>query len=517
MREHRGADRDPAAAPEPASPAVVRRGFPETVLRLQRQVGNLATRSMLGPTVQRQAAGTAIPAAVANANAEAAETARRIPGLLRDMLRSGNRTIRNTAQLYLGARPRLGWVPLTRRTDSAALARDRHTSGLDYFFTGLTQPPWRPGGPVPPGTHELPPRAIGTILDNLALIRGRNHHGAVLADHEMQSSLVHETSHALVGSYGQHPGTRDRASFDRYRDEFRAYFIDPLDSRFPSMDPDRRAEEIRRHLVGTGPTPDTDYPDLQAAYWTNHAFRTQVNAHNRPDGYNLTNSPRLDGLFRMLTAARTNPSTVDTVVLAITLLPDAERAEAASSSLIRNLVLAVGDPGTRRIRRALDAAIPVEYPRALNPGGSARVAGFYEALIRGDPAGIKATYGSLNSAERTQLATNPATMVLLDTRVDLVRMRACIVAMVISGIPEQFDAVDRFLGACLDEGTAAVLSLSPVVAPSARLLAAARAMTLVTRLALYRLSEDARVTYVESLPPPVSRPVIAILRGERNP
>jgi hypothetical protein len=76
--------------------------------------------------------------------------------------------------------------------------------------------------------------------------------------------------------------------------------------------------------------------------------------------------------------------------------------------------------------------------------------------------------------------------------------------------------VAAFISACLDELANAVLH-TPGTAPAPATLAAVRAMTLDARLGFYRLTEDARVQYVEALPAPIARPLIAILRGERDP
>ncbi|MET0966575.1 MAG: hypothetical protein ABWZ02_09275, partial [Nakamurella sp.] len=58
---------------------------------------------------------------------------------------------------------------------------------------------------------------------------------------------------------------------------------------------------------------------------------------------------------------------------------------------------------------------------------------------------------------------------------------------------------------------------TPRTAPSARMLGAIRAMTFETRLGFYRLSADARAQFVEVLPDLIERPIIAILRGDRDP
>jgi hypothetical protein len=299
---------------------------------MQRWAGNAATRSWLSTTepapgqlsVQLQPAPPAAPAAaVAAANADTVHTQDRLTSVLQDMLRSTNRTFRNTAELYTGAAPRLSWTPMTRRSDSAAIATLLGTTGTrKYFFLGVTEPPWAGGPALPPGTKQFEPGVAGTVQGTTAQIRGRSSSGTEYPDRALASFFTHETSHILVALYGEHPVTStDAASFDRYKDEFRAYFIDPYDSRYADLEPDRRAAAIRTALVGssaTNPNPATHaYNQLQAAYRSNPSFKDHVDRHNRRDGFNLTSSPRLDRLFQILTAAGMDPSKVDDVVVAI--------------------------------------------------------------------------------------------------------------------------------------------------------------------------------------------------------
>ncbi|MGH3767452.1 MAG: hypothetical protein ACRDS0_29360 [Pseudonocardiaceae bacterium] len=520
------------------------------MLWLQRHVGNVATRTWLsqigsvaqhrgtvaqhrGTVAQRQAVGGGIAApakamaAVAAANADAADTSRRVTAVLQDMLRSANPTVRNTAQLYTVSSPRLTWTPMTRRSDSAAIAHQLGTVGvMEYFFTGLTQPAWTPGNPPPANTKEFEPGVGGTIQGNIALIRSRLPSGEAYSDRTLASVLVHETSHVLVRSYGEHPRVADPRSFDRYKSEFRSYFIDPFDENFSGLKPDNKPARIREKLVGKGrtdPNPATNpYRPLQEAYWgkppahvRDLTFVGQVDTHIRPDGFNLTSSPRLDALFTVLTAAAADPSKVDDVVLAITRLPSAERAEAATSTLIQTRSQALGGAAFQRIHLALNAPTSVEYTGALNPDNSGRITGFYDALVLDSPDGIKAAYGLLNPTERGRLSMNAATLVFINRHVSM-RNGACVVGMVNSGSVGQFDAVNRFIDACLDTLSDAARYVV-LTAPPAPLLAAARGMAYETRLGFYRLSKDACTEYVEALPPPVSRPMIAILRGEREP
>ncbi|NUU17774.1 hypothetical protein HP550_10995 [Cellulomonas humilata] len=460
--------------------------------------------------------------AVAAAIADAVSTQNRMSAQLQEMLRSTNATVRNTAQLYTGPSPRLTWTPMTRRSDSAAMATQLGTTGTrEYFFTGVTQPAWTAGSPMPAGTRVFEPDVGGTIQGGVALIRGHSSDGTEYPARTLASTLVHETSHTLVASYGEHPGTStDSGSFDRYKDEFRAYFVDPYDQRFGGLTPDRRAGDIRTLLVGASaanPAPATNaYRDLQAAYWTNATFRGQVDRHTRPDGFNLTSSPRLDQLFGLLTAAGTDASKVDDAILVIIRLPVAERTEAAAASMVETLLQPLSEPARQRVRRALGAPSVPAYTAELNPDNSPRITWFYDSLVRGDPAGITTTYGRLTPVERGRLALNAATLVFVDRHLDNVRTRACTVAMINTGSIDQFHAVDRFVGACLDELANELLG-TPRTAPSPALLAALRAMAFEARIGFYRLTEDARIRYVEVLPAPIQRPLISVLRGERDP
>jgi hypothetical protein len=496
----------------------------EEVLRMQRQAGNAATGSWLArsqPTaahvLQRQVVAPAAQAAAA-AEADAVHTRNRLTAVLQTMLTSTNSTVRNTAQLYV-ASPRLTFLPMTLRSDSAAIATRLGTTGTrEYLFTGVIQPTWAGGAALPAGTEVFDPGVAGTIEGSAALIRGRRTNGNPYSDRALSSFFTHETSHILVRSYGQHPNTAgDAGSFDRYKDEFRAYFIDPYDSRFGRLEPDRRAVAIRTHLVGTSatqPNPATNaYSELQGAYWTNAAFKRQVDNHTRPDGFNVTSSPRLDQLFQLLTAAGTDPARVDGVVLAIVRLPIAERTEAAGASLVATLVQALDDAAQTRVRRALTAPTSSEYTEGLNRGRSPRVIRFQDALVRGEPGALKVTYRQLNDAERARMSMDPALRLFIDRHVDQVRTRACVVAMVTTQSIDQFDAVDRFITACLGE-LARSITGRPSKAPAP--VVALRAMTFEARIGFYRLSEEARRRFVETMPAPVSRPVIAILRGDRE-
>ena len=128
-------------------------------------------------------------------------------------------------------------------------------------------------------------------------------------------TLVHETSHILVSDYGEHPGTTtDSGSFDRYRDEFRAYFVEPggvLRARSrPTPAPTRSATTWSAPARAPAATPTSTPPSGPTPHATN-TFRTQVLAHRRPDGFNLDNSPYLDRLVHLLRDQQAGRATVE--------------------------------------------------------------------------------------------------------------------------------------------------------------------------------------------------------------
>ena len=106
-------------------------------------------------------------------------------------------------------------------------------------------------------------------------------------------------------------------------------------------------------------------------------------------------------------------------------------------------------------------------------------------------------------------------MVYIDHNVVQPRKRACVYDMVTSRSATQFAAMEHFLDECFFThiGT---YGDAPTEIPG-DLRAAARGLTLDSRLALYRLVEDARKSHVDNLPPAVSKPLLLILRGDADP
>ena len=525
---------EPARAEPPRGAA----GTPAQVLALQRHAGNAAVGRLLQRDEDHGATAVAEPGAVAApagpaaapvpgqaaAEAVAVETVTRIDKAIAEMAKAtDNPTISNTAQLLRGSPPRVRFTPMTPRSDSETIrtARGQAAGSVVYFVTGTTQPPLgaTPGSP-PAGTLEKGPNVMGTIKgDNLVIIRGRDGNGTWRSEEDIKGALIHESSHILVKSYGEHPDTKtDAASFDRYKDEFRAYFVEQFGDFADEKDLDKRAAKIKRHLIGASLADNKGYSNLRNAYWTLPAgdkFRTDIDNHKRPDGFNLTNSIRLDELFAALGPAAADPFAVDDVMVAVNRLTAAERVEARSSSLIRAKADACGADAAKRIFAALDAPAKTEYTSRLNPGSNPRIARLYEELARSDPERIRDAFTALKPEERGELQFNPATMVFVDHNILEPRKRACVYAMLTSRSSTQYLAMESFLEECFLTYIGSYGD--PPTELPAELRAAAKRLTLFSRLALYRLVEDARKESVDVLPPPVSKPLLLILRGDSDP
>lgn len=132
---------------------------------------------------------------------------------------------------------------MTLRSDTTQLNVTLGTSPATtaYFFHGLKQDNQIPLSP-----------SVGGISDpdkGFIYLRGRDMSGKWYSNEELMGSFVHESSHVLVHSYGQHPkSSLDAASFDRYKDEFRAYCISYPYTRIEDFD--ARADAIREYIVG---------------------------------------------------------------------------------------------------------------------------------------------------------------------------------------------------------------------------------------------------------------------------
>jgi hypothetical protein len=526
-------------APAPVARVTAPPQSPQQLLALQGQIGNAAVGRMLqrhedhdGETAvaEPQQAAPGAPAAAkvpgqAAAEADAAETITRIDKAIDVMAKTtDNPTVKNTAQLLRGPSPRVTFTPMTPRSDSETIraARGQAVGSTTYFFTGTSQPALGANPAVlPAGTLEKRPTVMGTIRgDSTLVIRGRDTGGSWRTEEDLKGTLIHESSHILVKSYGEHEDTKtDAASLDRYKDEFRAYFVEQFGPYAEEKDLDKRAAMIKKHLIGTSLADTRGYPLLRNAYWSAPAadpFRVGVDNHKRPDGFNLTNSIRLDRFFTALGPAATDPyGAVDEVMVAIAHMTAAERVEARASAMIKGKIEACGADAAKRIFGALDAPTKSEYTGGLNPGKSPRIAKLYEELARGNPEKLQDAYTALSADERAGLQFNAATMVYVDHNIPGQRKRACVYAMITSRSATQYAAMERFLDECFFThiGT---YGDAPTEIPG-ELRAAAKGLTLHSRLSLYKMVEDARKSHVDNLPPAVSKPLLLILRGDADP
>ena len=192
---------------------------------LQASAGNRAVARAV--TLSRAPAAPAAPAAAAQAaaEAEAVETIGRLRTRTSTCAParscgSATRPSCSTSRATQGQGHRMRAEPMTLRSDSAQLVTDRadNAASAAYFFRGIRQ------------DNELKhgPTTLGTINGTTLLVRGRGSSGTWQPEDDIVGTFVHEASHVLVADYGEHPGTKtDAGSFDRYKDEFRAYFVEP--------------------------------------------------------------------------------------------------------------------------------------------------------------------------------------------------------------------------------------------------------------------------------------------------
>jgi len=129
-----------------------------------------------------------------------------------------------------------------------------------------------------------------------------------------KSTLVHENNHALRPSS---IGDAKADSFDRYKDEFQAYWVDPDFS--GEADAGKRAQTIKDHIL-------SDYPLLKKAYDSDATFKDKVDKHTRPDG-NVINSARWAAIEKALDGPAAD---VPTVMSSIKAMSKEERGVVSS-------------------------------------------------------------------------------------------------------------------------------------------------------------------------------------------
>jgi hypothetical protein len=455
-------------------------------------------------TIQRS------PGTQAEQEAEAAQTITLLNTILPQMQNHPNKMVRDTAVFFTahGSEPaRLTYDAMTPRSDSDSLVTGagRHTTEEKAFFYGPTQN----------NQHFHSRTATGTVEGNKVLVRRLTDDGREQATDAIIGTFTHETSHALVVPYGVFPTTStDAASFDRYKDEFRAYWIEPVGYWAGLQANDDKARTIRQHIVGTSATNTTGYPDLHNRYWNpaETAFKTDVDNYLRPEGYNLGNNPNLDRLFQLLHGIRTAATTIDdTVNHIVTRMSQSERTEAYNAPLIRQQYNALLEPERDRIIYSFRFTFLDEYVRQIDPSGNPRIAALYSAIISSTEDAIKDSYQQLNPSDRERIRSAMAALLtFIDIQINESFQRASIYAMITSGQVNQYDAMNAFLEACMDVQFGQMMR--EAIEEPTQIRSTLRALTYESRLTLYRLLEYTRRMCVDSLPDPLNTRVLNALR-----
>ena len=455
---------DTARAPGPDSAPAEAGGRPsDGLLALHGSAGNAAIARLLsrqpegdsqpaepdaaqtaGP--QPAAAGTPAPAWATQAQAQATAQATLTlltTKLLPFMSAHADPIVRNTAELFTGATPMLTMSPITKRSDSAAqLAKPTTPTWAvaathDAFFTGVTM------DNVTFSQKDM----IGTLKGTVMLIRGHDNSGTPLSLDEIAGTVTHECSHFFVKRYGELPQTTNASSFDRYADEFRAYWVEHGD--YSHLAPKEKAEKIRKHLVGTQNDPSSGYSNFRTPYWAAepppNVFKQKVDALAAPIGFNLTNSIRLDRLFTLFQNQQAGTATVNEIILAIDALPVSERKEAAGANLIATAIGKLSADDATRVRAALNAPTVPEYTEKLNPTKSPAMSAFLASIVSGKADDITAAYVALSRSDRGTLVGNVAFLVYVRDHQMATSGQACTHAVTQTGDPDQYRRMAEFL------------------------------------------------------------------------
>jgi len=463
------------------------------VLRLQRLIGNRAVGRMLS---RREAEATATPApdwsTQAKAEATAKATRRRLrTDLVAHMQAHASQTVRNTAELFTGTPSMLTLDAITKRSDSAAKVAAAPSwvdaTLYDAFFAGVTM-----------DNQDFHQKGmIGTLSGSVMYLRGHDSGGNPMSLDDMADTVVHEVSHYFVKQYGELPETdKDSASYDRYADEFRAYWVESNGIGAGLSDADRAAA-IRTHLVGTAGNPASGYPDLHTAYFKTgpNAFKTKVDALSGPIGFNVTNSLRLHRLWQLLRKKRADDETVSDIILMISGLTVDERREAKASSLIARLIGRLPSEDAAHVRKALDKMVSPTYVK------------FLAAVVGGKAEDIKTAYAALPAADRGTIAMNAGFLMNIGRLVTDPGARARLYAMTTTGDVRQYDAMAKFLDAVQ------AAKLIPGGALPEDVDAALKALNERARWALFSWErEGAMKEYVDGLNPKLAYAVRERLR-----
>lgn len=418
-----------AAQAAPGAPAPYEHA---DIVRVRRLAGNRAVGRLLA---RREAEATATPAPdwSTQDKAEATATATRTrlrTELIPHMQSHAKLIIRNTADLFTGNPPVLTLDATTKRSDSATSFGGAPSWAdptlYDAFFRGVKMD----------NAHFHQKGMVGTLSGSVMYLRGHDSGGTPMSLESMANTVAHEVSHFLVKQYGEMPDTsKSAASFDRYADEFRAYWIeDEVGAGLSDAD---RAAAIRKHLVGTAEDPASGYPEMHKAYFEEgeNDYRTKVDALTSPTGFNLANSLRLHRLWQLLSRKRPSEETVGDILLMVAGLTVAERREAKGSPLIAKLVRRLPPADADAVRKAFDKLVGAKYEK------------FLAAVVGGKAEGIKAAYTDLPVTDRRTIAMNAGFLVNIGRLVADGGARARLYAMTTTGDVRQYDAMAAFLAA----------------------------------------------------------------------
>jgi hypothetical protein len=457
---------------------------PARLIELQRRAGNRAVGRILARLIAPPDWSTKDKA---EATAKATDTRLRNE-LLPLMVAHAEPVIRNTAEFFTGPNPLLKLTPITKRSDSDALMA-KAPSGYDptlydAFFTGTTMD----------NVVYHQKAMAGTLTGSTMLLRGHDMNANVLATDTMASHTAHEVSHYLIKQYGELPETvTDDKSFDRYADEFRAYWIQPGGPGW-GLAAAEKAKSIREHIIGTAGDPTSGYPAMHAAYFNgSNAFRAKVDALAGPLGFNTGNSLRLHRLWQMLTAKERDSETTGWIVTMVGALTPAERREARSSSLISRLVGKLPKEDAGRVRRALDLLISDKFEKFLG------------VVATGQAEDVKAAYEALETKDKGAMYMNAGLQINIDRLTADPAARAAIVAMATTGRTGQYDAMVAFIDALSKaKGTTATEVPEEITAAMGKLRDRVRWT--------FFLNQPAMKQYVDALPPKLANIIRERLR-----
>ena len=241
------------------------------------------------------------------------------------------------------------------------------------------------------------------------------------------------------------------SSFDRYADEFRAYWIQ-YKSMAGSKAGAERAKAIREQLVGTAGDPKSGYSNFHALLLRCRTWTQPVQAAGRraqrptglqPDQLHspapavaaadraLFRGPRRGRHGRHRPVHRRAAYRRTARGGALDAHPGARREDRRG--------------GGDRIKTALNAPTVPEYTEKINPGHSAGIATMLKAIVSGSGDEMKKAYAALSIADKQALQWNAAFLAYVDSHLPDTAAQACMYAMISNFSVAQYDAMAAFI------------------------------------------------------------------------